>query len=317
MTDAGAPTRRKIWIDLLLYPGHSLPTAAAPVVLAVGLAVHNHVFRPLPVFLGFVASWLIHVGGLFTDNYLLITKYPKLREHPEFFVAIEHGILTLARLKWAIVACFVLSVLPGPYLVLVAGAPVILLGIVGMAASLGYSVGRYAMTRLGIADPLFFVMFGIVAVAGSYYVQAAPAFPSSTSWLIVPQALPSAAFLIGLPLGAIITNIMLIDDLRDRDFDRLKGWRTGPVLFGPNWTRAEFTALMVFAYLIPLWFWLGLGFSAWVLLTWATLPEAIAITIVIWTQDTFAALFPMTPRTARLSLDYAVLLAIGVAVATS
>ncbi len=313
MTEAPPPTRRRIWIELLLYPSHSLPTAAAPVIVAIGLAVRDHVFAPLPVFLGFVASWLIHVGGLFTDNYLLVTKFPNLREHPEFFVAMEHGMLTPARIRWAAVASFVLAALTGPYLLSVAGAPVVLLGVVGTAASLWYSVGNYSMVRLGVADPLFVLMFGVIAVAGSYYVQAAPAHPSSTAWLFVPQALPWTAFVVGLPIGALVTDVMLIDDLRDQEFDRIKGWKTGPVRFGANFTRVEFTVLMVLAYAFAAWLWLGAGFSPWVLLTWALLPEAIAITHVIWTRDSFEALFPMTPRTARMSLDFSVLLAIGIA----
>jgi len=48
--------RRNIWIDLLLYPTHTLPTAAAPVLVAIGLAVHNGVFDAVPVALAFVAS---------------------------------------------------------------------------------------------------------------------------------------------------------------------------------------------------------------------------------------------------------------------
>ena len=73
----------------------------------------------------------------------------------------------------------------------------------------------------------------------------------------------------------------------------------------------------MFAYLVPFWFWLGLGFSPWVLLTWLTLPEAGTIARTICATDRFEALFPMTPRTAKLALDYSVLLAIGVAVATA
>ena len=52
MREQAAQFRRNIWTDLLLYPQHTLPTAAAPVIVAVGLAVHNHVFTPLPLRVG-------------------------------------------------------------------------------------------------------------------------------------------------------------------------------------------------------------------------------------------------------------------------
>ncbi|MGP0094147.1 MAG: prenyltransferase [Xanthobacteraceae bacterium] len=316
MSDSATPSWHDIWIKLLLYPGHTLPTAAAPVVVAAGLAIHDHVFAPLPLLLGFIASWLIHVAGVFTDNYVLISRHADIPEHPELLAALKNGALTLAGLRWAIIACLALAALTGPYLVYVAGLPAIVLGVIGTVASLGYSVGRYSMTKLGIADPLFFIMFGIVAVVGAYYVQAAQAYPSPMSWLIVPQALPLSAFVLGLPVGALVTNVLLIDDIRDRAFDALKGWRTEPVRFGLRWTRAEFVGLVAFAYLMPFWFWLGLGFSPWVLLALVTLPEAVTVTYIICTTDRFEDLFPMTPRASRLALDYSVLLAIGIAVFT-
>jgi 1,4-dihydroxy-2-naphthoate octaprenyltransferase len=316
VSDAGAPSRRDIWIDLLLYPGHTLPTAAAPVIVAVGLAVHNHVFAPVPVIVALLASWLIHVGGIFVDNHELLVRHPELPEHPELLAALKNGTLTIAGLRWAAFACFAMAIATGPYLLTVAGPTVIALGTLGIVASLGYSLGGpLSMTRLGIADPLFFIMFGSVAVAGAYFVQAA-SLHASSGLLFVPDAPPADAWVLGLPVGALVTNVLLIDDIRDRAFDARKGWRTGPVRFGLAWTRAEFVGFVVFAYLVPLWFWLGLGFSPWVLLTWLTLPEAGTIARTICTTDRFEALFPVTPRTAKLALDYSVLLAIGVAVAT-
>jgi 1,4-dihydroxy-2-naphthoate octaprenyltransferase len=305
--------RRSIWIDLLLYPTHTLPTAAAPALVGVGLAVHNGVFAPLPAALAFVASWLVHVAGVFTDNEELLRRHPGVAEHPELLAALADGSLRLSGLRWAIAGCLLLAALTGPYLTSVAGLAVPVLGAIGTVASLGYSLGRFSWTRLGIGGPVFFAMFGIVAVAGIYYVQAAPAYVPPFTWRIVPQALPFGAFVVGLPVGAIVTNVLLIDDIRDREFDALKGWRTGPVRHGVRWTRAEFVALLAFAYLMPFWFWLGLGLSPWVLLPLITVPAAVRIGRTIGTQLSFEALFPMTPRTAGLALGYAALLAIGIA----
>ncbi len=318
MTEPAASTRPDIWVDLLLYPGHTLPTAAAPVVIAVGLAVHNHVFAAVPLFVGFVASWLIHVGGVFADNYVLISEHPELPEHPELLAALKDGSLTLRGLMLATVACFVAAAATGPYLLHVAGIPVIVLGVVGTVASLWYVVGgRYSMNRLGITDPVFFIMFGIIAVAGAYYVQAASNLPASLGRLVVPQALPLAAIVVGLPAGALVTNVLLIDEIRDRAFDALKGWRTGAVRFGAGWTRGEIVILTIFSYLLPFWFWLGLGFSPWVLLCLLTAPDAFLVARTVCTADQFENLRPMTPRAARLALDYSLLLGIGLAVFTS
>ncbi len=307
--DTGARSRREIWVRLLIYPSHTLPTAAAPVIVAVGLAVHDHVFAPLPLIVAFLASWLIHVAGLFVDNHELLARHPHLPEHPELLGALQNRTLSLPALRWAAIGCLAAAVLTGPYLLRVGGPPVVAFGVVGIVSSVGYVLGGpFSQVRLGIADPVFFIMFGSVAVAGAYYVQAVPAGAA--------HALPLAAWVVGLPVGGLVTNVLLIDDIRDHEFDAKKGWRTGPVRFGLAFTRTEFVGLVALAYAMPVWFWLGLGFSPWVLLVWLTLPEAIAISRIVCTTARFEALFPMTPRAARYALDYSVLLAIGIAVFT-
>ncbi|MGO8866178.1 MAG: prenyltransferase [Alphaproteobacteria bacterium] len=309
--------RREIWVDLLLYPGHTLPTAAAPVVVAAGLAVHDHVFAPVPLTLAFLGSWLIHIGGVLTDNYELLRGHPRVPEHPELLHALADGTLTFPGLKLAIAASILLGVLPGPYLFSIGGLPVLLIGIVGIAASLAYAGGPLPYARLGLADPIFFVMFGVIAVAGTYYIQAASLHGSPAIWRIAAPALPLSALVLGLPVGALVTNVMIIDDIRDRDFDRVKGWRTGAVRFGIGWSRAEYLTLSLFAYLAPLWFWLGLGLRAAVLLPLLTLPLACIIGRAVCTLAEPKELRPITPRASRLALLYAMLLALGVAFSAS
>ncbi len=55
MERASPLSRRELWVRLLLYPTHTLPTAAAPVLVGIGLAIHDHVFAPLPALVGFFA----------------------------------------------------------------------------------------------------------------------------------------------------------------------------------------------------------------------------------------------------------------------
>ena len=160
---------------------------------------------------------------------------------------------------------------------------------------------------------MFFVFFGIVSVVGCYYVQAATCYGNPTFWQVVPEALPFAAFALSLPIGALTTNILIIDDIRDRDFDVVKGKRTLAVRAGIAWSRAEFVLLLSLSYLALFWFWLGLGFGASILLPLLTLPYALSTVRGVLTLERFEDLVPMTPKAARLLLAYAVLLAIGVA----
>ncbi len=315
MAEAQVWSRREVWRRKLLYPGHTLPTAAAPVLVSIGLAVHHHVFAAAPAFLAFLAGWLIQLGGVLTDNHENLVQQPEDREHPELVQALKLGTLSLSELKAAISACYVLALLAGAYLLYIAGPFVLLIGLCSIAASWAYSAGPWPIGRHGLADPLFFVFFGIVSVVGGYYVQAAAgAVPGS--WF-VREALPAGVLAFGLPIGALTTNILIIDDIRDRDFDAAKGKRTVAVRFGKDWSRAEVCALSILAYLAPFWFWQGLDFSAWILLPLLTVPYAWTIARAVLALDRFEDLVPITPRAGQLLLAYAVLLAIGAAAPSS
>lgn len=301
-----------LWVRLLLYPGHTLPTAVAPVLIGAGLAFHFDVFAPLPLVLAFVGSWLIHIAGVFTDNFNLLSRHPDISEHPDLLDAVQDGRLRLPILRLATIAMFAAGVLCGLPLLFKGGWPVLALGIVGLISAWGYAGPPLAYAARGLADMVFFVMFAIVAPLGTYYIQAAWHAAPPATWLDLPVSVPPIVWLAGLSVGAWVVCVLVIDDIRDRGFDARKGWRTPAVRFGPEFSRAEFVALAVFANLWPLALWAGFGFSPWVLLAWLTLPEAVAVVRAVLRYDTTERLFPYTPRTSRLAALHALLLAIGI-----
>ncbi len=311
MSAAAVLSARDIWIRLLLYPSHTLPTAAAPVLVGIAAAVHDRVFAPVPVLVAFVASWLIHVGGVFTDNYELLRRHPEVAEHPELLQALRAGVLSFPVLRAAILACFGLAAITIPYLFGIGGTAALAIGVIGAASSYCYAGGPQPYVKHGLADPVFFAMFGIVAVVGTYYIQFAAA--EMGSGFDVLGRLPRDIYMLGLPVGALVVNVMVIDDIRDRQFDAVKRWRTPAVRYGLAGSRIEYLALSVFAYLLPFLFWLGLGYSAWILLPLTTLPLAWNVARAVCTLDTTADLIRTTPRAAWLSLGYSALLAAGIA----
>jgi 1,4-dihydroxy-2-naphthoate octaprenyltransferase len=277
------------------------------VVVGMALAYHDRVFAALPALLAFLAGWLIQFAGVVTDNYSNLLREPDDREHPELVQAVKSGLLSLADLRSTILLSYGVAVLIGFALTAMAGWPVIAIGLASILASWAYSAGPWPFGRHGFADPLFFLFFGTMSVIGTYYVQAAV--------VLGPQhwraALPFAAVAVSLPIGALITNILIIDDIRDRDFDVIKGKNTIAVRFGRRWSRAEFLCLLAFAYLAPFWLWLSLGFSAFVLLPLITLPLAALVAHAVRTRERFDELVPMTPRMAMLTVAFSLCLAVG------
>ena len=312
MTPSAKPDLQDIWIRLLLYPGHTLPTAAAPVLVAAGLAARDGLLAPLPLAIAFLGSWLIHVGGVFFDNHELLRRFPRLPEHPELIAALDNGSLKLAQLRLAIYVCFGLAALTGPYLYGVGGLPVLLLGAIGITTSLSYAGGPLAYSRHGLAEPVFLFMFGVTAVYGSYYIQAAAHGAVDAQWNFFRQ-LPIDLLLFGLPIGALVTCVLIVDDIRDREFDADKGWRTGTVRFGLGLSRLRFVLLMVTAYVVLPIYWLVTDFAMWILLPLLTLPWALVILAAVLRYDRTADLLPITPATSKLSMGYALMLGIGVA----
>jgi 1,4-dihydroxy-2-naphthoate octaprenyltransferase len=304
--------RRSLWLDLLVYPTHSLPTAAAPVLVGLGLAVRHGAVAPWPALLGFLGSWSIHVAGVLADNHELLRLHPGLGEHPELDAAVLEGRLRLSDIRLAVAGCLGLALLTAPPLLALGGGPVLGLGALGLAAGLSYAAGPLAYARRGLADPCFLLLFGAVAPAATLFIQvAAVRGPAAAGWPGL-WALPADAWLVGLPAGALVTAVMLVDDLRDEDFDRRKGWRTGTVRFGPAWTRLEIRVLVGAATLAPLLLWRLPGLGAGVLLPLLSAPLAWRLIRAVGSSRR-SELVPLTPRLAGLALLHAVLLGAGLA----
>jgi 1,4-dihydroxy-2-naphthoate octaprenyltransferase len=312
-----AVTRKQVWVEMLLYPAHTLPTAAAPVAVAIGLAVHDHVLSIGPALAALLAGWLVQLGGVFTDNYYNLARHPDDEEHAQFVEAVNTGVISLAEIRRAIYATFAVALLAGLYLVGVAGLPVVYVGLASIAGALAYSAGPFPLGDNGLGDLLFFVFFGPVQVVATYYVQAASRLGNGngigrlTTWF-PPGTVTSTALVVSLPVAAMTVVILVIDNIRDLEYDRAKGEKTLAVLIGPFWSRVEYTALVAFGFAMPFWLRFRTGFGWAVLLPLLSAPFAIAVGRRVWRSQTHAEMIPLTPAQGRVLVLYCLLLAFGV-----
>lgn len=218
----------------------------------------------------------------------------------------------LRNLRIVIAACLAAAIFSGVCLIVLGGPLAFAIGVVGVVASLGYAGGPIAYARTGFAEPLFFLMFGVVAVAATYYIQVAATYGVPSGILDEMHLLPWDAFVVGLPVGALVTNVLVIDDICDIAFDRAKGWRTGAMRFSIGWSRFRFVLLYILAYLAPIAFLFLPGYGPPILLPLLTLPWAWSIALKVRAQSSAADLLPQTPRASILALAYAILLAVGI-----
>jgi 1,4-dihydroxy-2-naphthoate octaprenyltransferase len=304
-TDPPQITRRQAWW-LAIRP-RTLPAAVGPVLVGIGLAAGDGVFQLLPALAALGGALLLQiVSNLANDYYDFVKGYDQPDRLGPTRVALS-GLISLQQLRFGLLLVLALCAALGLYLVYVGGWPILLLGVAAMVAAVIYSGGPFPLSVHGLGDPFVFLFFGLAAVVGTYYVQALTVTPT--------------ALLAAIPPGALVTAILVVNNLRDIDTDRQVGKRTLAVRLGPDGTRLEYAALLAVAFLVPVLLLVariaqgqaGLPAAA-LLLPWLTLPLALRLRQVIY-HTSGPALNLALANTARLSLWFSVLFALGLAVA--
>lgn len=297
MTDsASTPSKAQAW-QLAARP-KTLPAAVAPVLVGVGLAFADGVFRVFPALAALVGALLLQVAVNFAND---LFDHQRGIDTPDRLGpprAAALGLLTETEMGRGLALVLLVAVGVGVYLVTVGGWPILVVGVVSILAALAYSGGPFPLASNGLGDLFVFVFFGLVAVGGTYWVQA--------------LTLPTHVLLAAVPPGLLITAILVVNNLRDIPTDSQTGKRTLAVILGPRGARIEYTALLIVSYLmLPLFVLMGwIGYAG--LLPFLTLPLAVVATRRVL-SDTGRALNPSLGRTANLALYFSVLLALGAA----
>jgi 1,4-dihydroxy-2-naphthoate octaprenyltransferase len=150
----------------------------------------------------------------------------------------------------------------------------------------------------GLGEVFVFLFFGIVAVAGSYYVQR--------------KDLPWEPFMLAIPVGLLIAAILVVNNVRDLETDRRARKHTLAVRLGRTRTRVMFVAMLVLAFGSGLITWLWGPLSPWLALTLLDVPLATVIARTVLTHSDGPSLNGALAKTGLLALSYCLLLSAGV-----
>ena len=305
-------SRRRAWV--MAARPQTLPAGAAPVIVGVGLAIGFDTFAVLPALGALAGALLIQIGTNFANDYYDAVRGTDTTEREGFTRVTAGGLIAPEEVKRAMYATFALAIGVGTYLVYVGGVPILVIGLASVASGLAYTGGPYPFGYYGLGDLFVFVFFGVVAVTGTYYVQAAAlAGVGSFPLWIPPGTLPLAAVVASLPIAGLSTCILVVNNIRDLETDRQAGKRTLAVLMGYQWSRIEFLALVGMAYVIPFALLADARFGLGVLLPIVTLPYAIGVSRTVLTESSGEALNPALERVGKLLAGYAVSFALGLA----
>lgn len=301
-------SRRKAW--LMAARPQTLPAAAAPVIVGAGLAINDGVFAPLPALAALVGAALIQIGTNFANDYYDAIKGTDTDEREGFTRVTAGGLIDAGEVKQAMILTFGAAILVGTYLVSVGGVPILVVGLASVASGIAYTGGPYPFGYRGLGDLFVFVFFGLVAVTGTYYVQAAAVLAEPFPLWIPGGTVTAEALLASLPIAALSTCILVVNNVRDLETDRATGKRTLAVMLGYRWSRVEYGVLLAVAYLVPPWF-LVRGFGLAVVVPLLTLPYAALVVRTVATRTSGEALNPALERTGKLLAAYAGLFAAG------
>lgn len=208
----------------------------------------------------------------------------------------QAGLLSVAQLRMGIAMTIALALGVGVYLTWVAGPWVVAIGLSSILAGLAYTGGPFPLAYNGLGDLFVMVFFGFVAVCGTSFVQ--------TGYV------PVLAWLASVPIGALATAILVVNNVRDFEGDRRAEKHTLVVRFGRDNGVREYVLLLLASYGTPVALWLLGWTTAWVLLPFATVPWGVRLARSV-AHDRGVALNPTLVGTAKLLSVFGLLFAIG------
>lgn len=227
----------------------TLPAAAVPVILGGALAWSGEAFDFLPWSICLSFALLIQVGTNYANDYYDFVKGADddRRIGPERAVA--SGWVSPGAMKTGMILVFALAFAAGSLLIPWGGWWLLLVGLASVVSGVAYTGGPYPLGYNGWGDVFVFVFFGWIATGFTYYVQAGRFLfeaPGGTGagWV----------WLAGIVPGALSTNLLVVNNLRDEPLDREAGKRTLAVRFGRSWGVGEFILLNALSLLVPVYF---------------------------------------------------------------
>jgi 1,4-dihydroxy-2-naphthoate octaprenyltransferase len=289
------PSGLRIW--LMAARPRTLPAAIAPVLVGTSLAGFQHVFEPLRFVAALLGAVFIQVGTNLSNDYSDARRGADTEDRLGPVRVTAGGLVPPRQVLVATYVSFGLAVVCGIYLIAVAGWELLLVGAASILAGVAYTGGPKPYGYEGLGEVFVFLFFGIVAVAGSYFVQ--------TTHLIWE------AFALAVPVGLLAAAILVVNNVRDTDSDRRAGKLTLAVRLGRERTRTMFAAIVYVAFVLAPVTWIFGPLKAWVLLPWLTLPLAARVVRVVRNRVDGPSLNGALAQTGMLQLSFCALLSAG------
>jgi 1,4-dihydroxy-2-naphthoate polyprenyltransferase len=285
----------RIW--LMAARPRTLPAAVAPVLVGTSLAGFVHVFHPLRFVAALLSALFIQVGTNLSNDYSDARRGADAEDRLGPVRVTAGGLVPPRQVLIATYVSFGLAVLFGIYLIAVAGWELLLVGAASILAGVAYTGGPRPYGYEGLGEVFVFLFFGIVAVAGSFFVQV--------------EKLTWEAFALAVPVGLLAAAILVVNNVRDIDSDRRASKRTLAVRLGRDRTRVMYAVVVYLAYVFTPVTWVFGPTTAWVMLPWLTLPLAASVIRIVRNRTDGPSLNGALAQSGMLQLAFCLLLSAG------
>ncbi len=274
----------------------TLPAAIAPVLVGSAEAARQNDIEAWPVFICLVFALLVQVATNMANDYFDYIRGADTEERvgPERLVS-SGKVQPKAMIRVA-VGLFALAFFVGLTMVSYRGSEMLIVGILAIVFGYAYTGGPYPLAYHGLGDVFVVFFFGIVATVGTYYV--------------IVGEISSSAFFLGLPLGLLANNILVVNNYRDLETDEAANKRTLVVRYGRSFARSQYLLQLVTAFFCVS-IYAGLTRNFWVGLVFLTIPVGTGLMVAL-RETEGKALNLLLGKTAQLLLLFSVLLAGGI-----
>jgi len=210
------------------------------------------------------------------------------RPHP-----LAHEEISLEKAFWVASVLYVVAAAGGFYLTYLRGLPVLIIGLMGAVISLGYTKKPLAFKYRALGELSVFLVWGPLAVQGAYYVET------------LSFSLP--LLLVSVPVGMLVSLVLLANNIRDESYDRKQNILTIPVVLGGKNSRVLFVAMIVFCFVLLLVMSIVGPLSLWSLLVLLAVPPAVSVARMIYVKTPDDA----DARAAKLDTVFGILLIVS------
>lgn len=286
----------RIWLSAARP--QTLAASIVPIMVGASLAWSHYAFRVDTTLVALLCALLIQIGTNFANDYYDFKKGADTDERIGFERATALGLISPQAMLTATYITMGLAFLVGLYLVWVGGWVIFLIGILSLLFGILYTGGPYPLGYNGLGDIFVFIFFGIIAVTGTYYVNA-------LEW-------STTSLLASLPVGALCVNILVVNNLRDIHQDKVSGKRTLGVLFGEKMLKMEYLGLFFLAFLIPVIFYHFYGYGIVIMLPYLSLPLGWTLIKQVYYHHDKRKLNKTLERTAQFMILFGILFSIGI-----